>query len=317
VRTAANLDKAAARLILAKAEQHAARIDATTAHIKHQSSVEGRFLESAERITERALKAHEIPREIAFAYLEAQTQIKFSNRAKVLEEAVKQLTFHPPQQDTDKTIDDDWLNMFSRIAEEKSTEELQSLFGKILAGEIREPGAINLRTLTVVSTLTRNEANKIVEIFKYVIDQRFISSLQNLTGLDNASVNMLDEMGIIRGVGVHLSTSYNLKPHEQGILWGIKNGIRIKNTTDSILTVTTSANFLTEAGKQLYKIAKVDDCPVDYLRAVALGTAHGKTSLGIDIQEYRLIGKAEIALVSNEDDLISIIEKVLPAEEAS
>ena len=42
VRTAANLDKAVARLILAKAEQHAARMKAVTAKTKLQSTVEGR-----------------------------------------------------------------------------------------------------------------------------------------------------------------------------------------------------------------------------------------------------------------------------------
>jgi hypothetical protein len=182
VRTAANLDKAVARLILAKAELHVARMEAVTAKTKLQSTVEGRFLESAERTAELALSKNEIPKEVALAYLEAETQIKFSNRVKVLEEATKQLTFDPPQQDAKDAVDDDWLNMFARIAAEKSSEELQSLFGKILAGEIREPGAINLRTLNVVSTITRNEANRIVELFRFVLRQSMIPSEEIISG---------------------------------------------------------------------------------------------------------------------------------------
>ena len=41
------------------------------------------------------------------------------------------------------TINDDWLNAFETEARQKSTEEMQAFFGKILAGEIRKPGTFS------------------------------------------------------------------------------------------------------------------------------------------------------------------------------
>lgn len=312
VRTAASFDKAASRLILAWSEQRAVRIDAATAKIKHQSNVEGRFLESAERIAVRALKQNEIPRDIALAYLESETQIKFTNRARVLEEAAKQLTFDPPTRESSHTIDDDWLNMFARLAEEKSSEELQSLFGKILAGEIREPGAINLRTLNVVSTLTNAEANKIVEVFRFVIDGRMIPSIDNIGGPSHSTISLMDEMGILTGAGGLFLTTNRIGPHEKRSLLGTTNGIGIENKTDSELKIEISTNFLTEAGKQLYKIAKIDETPLNYLRGIARVIADGTASLSFN--DRSLAGKAEIVLLSANDGSMSVVEQILSSK---
>ena len=46
-----------------------------------------------------------------------------------------------------ETISDDWLNAFETEARQKSTEEMQTYFGKILAGEIRKPGSYSTETI--------------------------------------------------------------------------------------------------------------------------------------------------------------------------
>lgn len=45
------------------------------------------------------------------------------------------------------SIDEDWLNIFERYAEDASTERVQNLWGRVLAGEIRTPGRYAARTL--------------------------------------------------------------------------------------------------------------------------------------------------------------------------
>ncbi|WP_431080393.1 DUF2806 domain-containing protein [Pseudomonas thivervalensis] len=49
--------------------------------------------------------------------------------------------------------DDDWMNSFMRFAEDASSERLQDLFGRILAGQILRPGAFGLATLRTISEL--------------------------------------------------------------------------------------------------------------------------------------------------------------------
>ena len=58
----------------------------------------------------------------------------------------------------EKTINDDWLNSFEEEARQKSTEEMQLLFGRILAGEIRKPESYSIRTVKILGQLDQNAA---------------------------------------------------------------------------------------------------------------------------------------------------------------
>ena len=58
----------------------------------------------------------------------------------------------------EKVIDDVWINIFETEARPQSTEEGQLLFGRILAGEIRNPGSYSIRTLKTLGELDQNAA---------------------------------------------------------------------------------------------------------------------------------------------------------------
>ena len=58
----------------------------------------------------------------------------------------------------EKTINDDWLNCFGDEARQKSTEDMQLLFGRILAGEIRKPETYSIRTVKILGQLDQNVA---------------------------------------------------------------------------------------------------------------------------------------------------------------
>ena len=58
----------------------------------------------------------------------------------------------------EKTVNDDWLNSFEEEARQKSTEDMQLLFGRILAGEIRKPGTYSIRTVKILGQLDQNVA---------------------------------------------------------------------------------------------------------------------------------------------------------------
>jgi hypothetical protein len=270
VRTAANLDKAAARLILAKAEQRAARVDAVTAKIKHQSNVEGRFLEASERVAENTLNQDETSRDAAFAYLEAETTIKFTNRTKVLEQATNELTSTPPQLDSDDEIDDDWLNTFARMAEEKSSAELQNLFGKILAGEIRKPGSYSLRTLQFVSCLVKSEAEQIVEFLKFVVDKTFVPRTEDVRSfLPLDMIIKMDNLGIIKGdIGTFggLTWSKTIPPNEIMAYTTATNVcIEAVNIGDKELKIEINCNVLSDVGKEILSLASVTTTPKEYI----------------------------------------------------
>ncbi|MDH5832131.1 DUF2806 domain-containing protein [Luteimonas sp. M1R5S18] len=55
--------------------------------------------------------------------------------------------------------DADWINRFFRASEDISSEQMQDLWGRILAGEIVRPGSFSLRTLDFVRNLTTDDAS--------------------------------------------------------------------------------------------------------------------------------------------------------------
>jgi hypothetical protein len=55
-------------------------------------------------------------------------------------------------------IDDDWLNVFERYAEDASTERMQKLWGRVLSGEVRAPGKYSMRTLRFLSEFSQADA---------------------------------------------------------------------------------------------------------------------------------------------------------------
>ena len=58
----------------------------------------------------------------------------------------------------EKTIDDDWLNSFETEARQKSTEEMQIRFGRILAGEIRQPDSYSIKAVKLLGEIDQDTA---------------------------------------------------------------------------------------------------------------------------------------------------------------
>ena len=75
----------------------------------------------------------------------------------------KEQTADSPNQEADsgegKVIDDDWINGFETEARQKSTEEMQLRFGRILAGEIRQPCSYSIKSVKTLGELDQNTAN--------------------------------------------------------------------------------------------------------------------------------------------------------------
>lgn len=59
---------------------------------------------------------------------------------------------------SDVPVNEDWSTRFFNIAQDISEEELQSLWGRILAGEVQTPGSFSLRTLDVLRNINHVEA---------------------------------------------------------------------------------------------------------------------------------------------------------------
>ena len=137
------------------------------------------------------------------------------NAAKVLQNGLQEIQ-DEKKVDSDSSVDeisDDWLNAFEREAVDMSSDHMQKLFGKILAGEILRPKSYSIRTVKLMAQLD----NRAAELFKKlcscactiqsdgaVFDSRVAglggdpaqNSLQRF-GLGFAELNVLHEYGLI------------------------------------------------------------------------------------------------------------------------
>ena len=80
---------------------------------------------------------------------------KVTNRANTTAIAAEEISRSGNDGSKAAPPDDDWMNAFMRFSEGASSERLQLLFGKILAGEICTPGSFSPSTLRMVSELTQ------------------------------------------------------------------------------------------------------------------------------------------------------------------
>jgi uncharacterized repeat protein (TIGR03899 family) len=85
------------------------------------------------------------------AYQEAKRQ---RNLGQIVEEAQKAL----PESVSTEPVDPDWINRFFTSAQDISNEQMQHVWGRLLAGEVTMPGSFSLRALECLRNLTSADA---------------------------------------------------------------------------------------------------------------------------------------------------------------
>ena len=181
----------------------------------------------------------------------------------------------------ERVINDDWLNGFEEEARQKSTEEMQLLFGRILAGEIRKPGAYSIKAVKILGQLDQNAAALFKNLCSicvvlenpvdgYVSDARVPSlggSAANNAlrkyGLGFFYLNILNEYGLIIP-DYNSWYEYNVIPENetppdsprlwhQGRYWDL--------LIQSPLQFRVSGVELSRAGRELFHIVDQDPMP--------------------------------------------------------
>ena len=80
-----------------------------------------------------------------------------------------------PQEPPDNKVEDDWLFAW-REMQDASPVKLQQLWGQVLAGEVKSPGSYSYRTLEFLKGLSKDEAEKISTLARFVIEGRIVRS---------------------------------------------------------------------------------------------------------------------------------------------
>ena len=109
-----------------------------------------------------------------------------------------------PQTPPERKVDDDWLYRWRDAASTVSSEELQTLWGRALAGEIKSPGSYSLRTLEFLKNLSHKEALQIAKVSPFVIGDTVIfrgnKQLLDSEGITFSFLLDLQHLGVVSGV---------------------------------------------------------------------------------------------------------------------
>lgn len=204
-------------------------------------------------------------------FQEAKKQLNIEN---VTAFAVKELKNEPPV--TDEPLDEDWTTRFFRIAEDISNEEMQALWGKILAGEIKQPKTYSLRTLELIRNLSKLEATTFMKVANFAIksgnanylfksnDEELLSKKYNINYGDIA---LLIEIGLIQP-GDFVSYQLLQQPTDSQGVFTCGNIVIIAKVKANTPTILMPVNVFTNAGNELLKLIK-PNTPFDYLTSIA------------------------------------------------
>ena len=197
------------------------------------------------------------------------------NVSKALLKAEEDLEDCPQEPPPGRNVDDDWLFRWRDAASLVSAYELQTLWGRVLSGEIKSPGSCSFRTLEFLKNMSREEALQIANLSSFVIDNDFISckdkKLLESFGITFERLHYLQDLGVISGVGALDigQSSRSRVPDRFDRAFISHDRVLVVTHEDGEKKVKFDICPLTSLGKQVLKIGSFNSNK-DYLRSVGL-----------------------------------------------
>lgn len=194
---------------------------------------------------------------IAGEYTKAEIR-KIENKSKIVKaslEYIKADEKNGTDEDQNQEIDDDWLNYFENYAEKASTERMQDLWARVLAGEVRKPATFSLTTLRFIPELDQEIAETFQEKTRFASSSGNIIAPEKLAGEELKALTFLEEAGLVSHVAGGIGQT--LKPDDEGkILIREQNLVLMMETT---VDVRVPIIRLSRTGREIMSILPPTD----------------------------------------------------------
>lgn len=171
----------------------------------------------------------------------------------------------------DPKIEFDWIMRFFDAVGNISNEELQRLWGKVLAGEMKQSGTCSLRTMDIIRNLSQKEAEIFNKLSRYVLQSGDCYFILN-NGFCEKSEDNVESYNYILKTGLKYSDSV-IPMIECGLL-SVDNALATDFESDNVLSIqnqemvcfviadsdsrlnsiSIEPYFLTKSGMELYNI---------------------------------------------------------------
>ncbi len=185
-------------------------------------------------------------------------------RQQNIESIAEKAVPHLEENVSEQPVDEDWKTRFFKKSQDVSNKEMQEIWAKILAGEVSNPGKISIRTLDILSNLSKEEAEKFQRICAFVSDFEDIWKIEEKLSLDKFGISYGDLIEL-RDAGLiydndNLSKSFSIEETKEianfrtltigHIIYGII-------PPKGIIEFSFGRHGLTQAGKDICKTLNV------------------------------------------------------------
>lgn len=159
-----------------------------------------------------------------------------------------------------ENLDPDWATAFYDSAKDSSDEEIQVLWGKILAGEIAHHGKFYKRTLSILKNMESEEAKHFVELVPLLITKETVPEFifQNNEFFQYNDLQTLMDCGIVNSSdGLYTYTGL-----DQVKLPGFK----LVSKNNDVKELQLEGFALTDAGLQLCQLIECNYADENYVK---------------------------------------------------
>ncbi|MCA1433126.1 DUF2806 domain-containing protein [Bradyrhizobium sp. BRP20] len=179
------------------------------------------------------------------------------NRETIALKAIEHLKETPEAQTS--TLDDDWLNMYARHAQEASSDRMQDLWAKVLAGQLRTANSFSLQTLRFISELDEPTASLFEKWSARVMNGQLIP-FPPREGLEFGELLRLEEAGLVSGTAGNLSNriadEHLVTIKEDNLAFLQFRPVHLVLYARKPFSANIPCLVLTRVGRELYPITK-------------------------------------------------------------
>lgn len=259
------------RLLGAFFDLPATWLDAKSQNIEHEAELKRQFKTAlaAPVLEATAAGDHEKARLLGLrAASEYREFEKTVNLAGVAQKATAALTDGTGSNEAkvEAEIDEEWLNKFQHFASGASTEEMRSLWGRILADETLRPGSYSASSLRFVFELDNSMAEICERFARRNVDGYIYTTKEDQSGAPLDEALILQAAGLIVGVGTHLQRTLDLREDKSFAI--VDGHFALTGTRTTSDPVSLPMYVVTKLGKEIFSLLP-EPSPKEKLRLIA------------------------------------------------
>ena len=197
------------------------------------------------------------------------------------------------------------LRFFNSV-QDVSNEQMQELWAKILAGEIKKPSTYSLRTLDALHNISTEEAKTFQKLCSYKVVSgchTFIpdeKSIYEQYEIDFEDILRMEECGLLNTTGF-LSLNKNIPTEYRIIFKSTSNVVVVKSKIENEVKIALSHYPFTSTGIEISKIFNTgnnDEYILDYARLIK------EKNQNIEVLAYRIVREDEDGITYQQKDLL-------------